>query len=322
MTGQLSAYDPFLIELRHSIASYTDHPEWNEKILRDEPLHRYTVARLGGPADVLIEISSARYEEHLIKTIDLCQSYGLPLRVIGGGANLLFSDAGYRGVILLNTHRESHIDPKTGEVLASAGVGLIQLAREAMDAGLAGLEWAISVPGTVGGAAVNNAGAHSGEIAQNLHSALIYGENDGLRWWTKDELVYRYRESALKSAPRRLVVISARFQLDPGHDPAELRAKAEEFAAHRKRTQPPGASLGSMFKNPPDDYAGRLIEAAGLKGHRIGGVVISPIHANFFVNTGGGTAHDYLELIQLAQRTVLAKFGIMLELEVEMIGDF
>jgi UDP-N-acetylmuramate dehydrogenase len=322
VTGQTDLYEAFLIELRQQIASDADHPEWNEKILRDEPLHRYTVARLGGPADILVEIGSARYEQHLIKTIDLCQSYSLPLRVIGGGANLLFSDAGYRGVILLNTHRELKINAQTGEVVASAGVGLIQLARETMEAGLSGFEWAISVPGTVGGAAVNNAGAHGGEIAHNLHSALIYGESDGLRWWTKEELNYTYRESALKHAARRVVVITAKFQFTPGHDPAALRAKADEYAAHRKSTQPPGASLGSMFKNPPGDYAGRLIEAAGLKGHRVGGVVISPIHANFFVNTGGGTAHDYVELIRLAQRTVFNKFGVMLELEVELIGEF
>jgi UDP-N-acetylmuramate dehydrogenase len=322
LTGQLNTYSSFLIELRQSIASYPDTPEWNEKILTNEPLHRYTVARLGGPADVLVEIASARYEQHLIKTIDLCQSYGLPVRVIGGGANILFSDKGFRGVILINARKHTQIDAQTGQVLATAGVGLIQLARETMEAGLSGLEWAISVPGTVGGAVVNNAGAHGSDMAANLQSALVYGENDGLRWWSKEELAYRYRESALKHAPRRLVVINTRLQFDPGHDPAELRVKADEYSDHRKKTQPPGASLGSMFKNPPGDYAGRLIEAAGLKGTRVGGVTISPVHANFFVNTGGGTAHDYRELIRLAQRTVLAKFGIMLELEVEMIGEF
>ena len=133
---------------------------------------------------------------------------------------------------------------------------------------------------------------------------------------------YAYRHSKLKGQAGHYVVLSARLQLEPGHNPTELTKIAEGFVAHRKKTQPPGASLGSMFKNPPGDYAGRLIEAAGLKGSQIGGVQISPVHGNFFVNVGHGTAADYNALIELAQKSVLDKFGIALELEIERIGDW
>lgn len=134
-----------------------------------------------------------------------------------------------------------------------------------------------------------------------------------------DDLAYRYRESALKHRQPPFAVLRAALRLTPGADPTALLATAEGYTAHRKRTQPPGASLGSMFKNPPGDYAGRLIEAAGLKGTQIGGVIISPLHGNFFVNTGGGTAADYLGLVRLAQESVRAQFGVDLELEVEVI---
>ncbi len=288
------------------------------EILIDEPLHRYTVARLGGKADVVVQVNNYHV---LGRPLELCLKHKLPYRIIGGGANILISDDGFRGVVIVNNAKglilREEVVRESGMVMVASGHNLISLARETMELGLSGLEWAISVPGTVGGAVVNNAGAHGGDISTILVNVALEPEQ---RLWTKDQMNYRYRESALKHASFPFVVTMATFQLNPGHDPAQLRAKADEYAAHRKKTQPPGASLGSMFKNPAGDYAGRLIEAAGLKGHRIGGVTISPVHANFFVNIGGGTAHDYLELIQLAQREVLAKFGVALELEVEMIG--
>jgi UDP-N-acetylmuramate dehydrogenase len=186
-----------------------------------------------------------------------------------------------------------------------------------------GLEWSVSVPGTVGGAVVNNAGAHGGDMAQLLLDCQLYDAlEDAFPVWSKAELHYAYRHSSLKGQHGRYVVLSARLQLEAGHDPGELQALAETFIQHRKRTQPPGASLGSMFKNPPGDYAGRLIEAAGLKGKQIGGVQISPIHANFFINLGNGTAADYAALIDLAQQIVLEKFGVHLELEIERVGDW
>jgi UDP-N-acetylmuramate dehydrogenase len=189
--------------------------------------------------------------------------------------------------------------------------------------GLKGMEWCVSVPGTLGGAVVNNAGAHGGDMDGNLNEiSLLDLHSDATLTWERQRLAYGYRSSALKGQHGRYIVLSASLHLDPGHPPAELNAIADQFIEHRKRTQPPGASLGSMFKNPPGDFAGRLIEAAGLKGHQIGGVQVSPIHANFFVNHGTGTAADYAALIDLAQARVQAEFGIELELEVERIGDW
>jgi UDP-N-acetylmuramate dehydrogenase len=291
---------------------------FGDAVKRNEPLSRYTVARLGGAADALIRAENV---EQLRDVAALCWQYNLPMRIIGGGANVLFGDAGYRGVILVNDAKALQIDSE-GFVRAESGISLAQLARETMARGLSGFEWAISVPGTLGGAIVNNAGAHGGEIsALSELSTTIYFETEDETVWRTEQLAYRYRESALKHNARHYVVLSGAFRLSPGHDPSTLRARADETIAHRKRTQPPGASLGSMFKNPPGDFAGRLIEAAGLKGARVGGVIISPVHANFFVNTGGGSAADYLALIQLAQTTVRERFGVALELEVEVIGE-
>jgi UDP-N-acetylmuramate dehydrogenase len=195
------------------------------------------------------------------------------------------------------------------------------IARLSIARGLKGFEWGVSVPGTIGGGAVNNAGAHGGDMAGSLTAVDIAVKDSAVERWSKDRLGYGYRESALKHAPLPFVILKVELQLSSGHDPVTLQATADSFIAHRRRTQPPGASLGSMFKNPPGDYAGRLIEAAGLKGVQSGGVMISPIHANFFVNTGTGTSADYLTLIRLVQQTVSQKFRVVLELEVEVIGE-
>jgi UDP-N-acetylmuramate dehydrogenase len=283
----------------------------------NEPLSRYTVARLGGPADALAVVDSTA---RLRQVVYLAWERNWSVLILGGGANVLVSDAGYRGLVIVNDAKHVTISDD-GLVTADSGAVLIHLARQTIERGLSGFEWAISVPGTLGGAIVNNAGAHSGEMAASLISAEIAFPRVPSETWPVARLDYRYRESALKRSARPFAVLSGTLRLSPGHDPAALHARAEEFTAYRKRTQPPGASLGSMFKNPPGDYAGRLIEAAGLKGAHAGGVMISPIHANFFINTGGGTAADYLELIRLARRTVREKFGVKLELEIELIGE-
>jgi UDP-N-acetylmuramate dehydrogenase len=186
--------------------------------------------------------------------------------------------------------------------------------------GLAGLEWATAVPGTVGGAVYGNAGAFDGNMARDLLRAEIMDEN-GRIWWSVEQLQYGYRTSLLKRRPARAVVLSAEFRLQNGQA-ADIQAKIDRFSVQRKSSQPPGASLGSMFKNPPGDFAGRLIEAAGLKGTRIGNAEISTVHANFFVNHGETQASDIRKLIELAQKAVAEKFGTHLELEVELIGDW
>lgn len=293
---------------------------FGDALRRDEPLARYTVARLGGPADWLVV---ARDRSDLADAVQIAQTGGLPWRVLGGGANVLAADAGLRGLVIVNHAREFTIEDD-GTVTADSGMSLSTLGRRCMSRGLARLEWVVNVPGTVGGAVVNNAGAHGGDMAAVVREIELLDAADDLHsaTWDVARLDYAYRHSALKGAHGRYVVLGAALALEPGHDPAALNARADGFVAHRKRTQPPGASLGSIFKNPPGDYAGRLIEAAGLKGAAIGGVQISPVHANFFVHTGEGTASDYRALIEHARAVVEAQFGVVLELEIECIGEW
>jgi UDP-N-acetylmuramate dehydrogenase len=296
----------------------TLYERFGAALKRDEPLARYTVARLGGPAEALLVANST---SDLTDAATLACRTGIPWIVLGGGANVLVADAGYRGLVIVNHSKGVRIE-ENGQAVAESGVGLATLARRCMNQGLAGLEWAVNVPGTVGGAVINNAGAHGGDMAQSVRWVEVFNLEDRphVEVWGVSQMRYDYRFSILKSDRGRYVVLGATLVLEPGHDPDELNAQADEFVAHRKRTQPPGASLGSIFKNPPDDYAGRLVEAAGLKGTTIGSVQISPVHANFFVNTGEGTAADYRKLIDLARDTVREKFGIELELEIELIG--
>ncbi len=287
---------------------------------RDEPLARYTVARLGGPADALLVANST---QDLTAAVTLACRHDLPWIVLGAGSNVLVADAGYRGLVIIN-HTKGVRFEDGGQVVAESGASLSTLARRCMNQGLAGLEWAVNVPGTVGGAVVNNAGAHGGDMADSVRWVEIFCLQDRphIELWGVSQMGYAYRHSVLKGDRGRFMAVAVTLALEPDHDPDALNAQADEYVAHRKRTQPPGASLGSIFKNPPDDYAGRLIEAAGLKGTTVGGVQISTVHANFIVNSGDGTARDYRALIDLAQQTVQEKFGVLLEPEIELIGEW
>ncbi|MCC6956090.1 MAG: UDP-N-acetylmuramate dehydrogenase, partial [Anaerolineales bacterium] len=194
--------------------------------------------------------------------------------------------------------------------------------------GYGGLEWAAGIPGTIGGAVVGNAGAHGSDTASTLQMAEILhrmgksGNGGYIREnWLVEKLEYTYRASILKKYPGQAVVLSALFRLARSTK-ADVQSKLDELVEYRRRTQPPGASTGSMFKNPAGDYAGRLIEAAGLKGYRIGNVQISPLHANFFINLGDGTASDVYGLILHTREKVAQQFGVQLELEVELLGDW
>lgn len=291
-------------------------------IKRDAPLGPFTAARLGGAADWLY-VARESYEA-LVDVVRIAWDEGLPVRVIGGGANILVSDAGVRGLVVVNRIADIEFgDWHDGRnVAVSAGLNLLKLARITASKGLSGMEWAIGVPGTVGGAIVNNAGAHGADMAQSVVDVVIYDADRGAQLLTQDGLAYDYRHSALKSrADRRFVVLMANLALTPD-DPAVIDQRMQEYNAYRKNTQPPGASLGSIFKNPDGDYAGRLIESCDLKGLRVGQVQVSPIHANFFVNSGDATATDYLTLIRQVQQTVFEQTGVQLELEIEIVGDW
>ncbi len=292
-----------------------------EALLRNEPLSKYTAARLGGPADMLYAAKTSN--ERLAQVMQAAWQADIPVRVIGGGANVLISDKGVRGLVVVNRIKEVTFGDSldSGIVHATAGVSLTTLANRCASEGLSGFEWAVSVPGTVGGAVVNNAGAHGGDMSDGVWQVmLVDAENGQQTLWLKD-LAYDYRTSALKTrTDKRFLVLAVTLALALGKE-TEIRAKMAEFQAHRKRTQPPGASLGSIFKNPPGDYAGRLIEAAGLKGYTIGDAAVSDLHANFFINRGHASATDYHALIQHVQAAVKTQAGIQLEPEIELIGE-
>ncbi len=290
-----------------------------EGLQADAPLAHYTAARIGGPAEYLLTVRSAAELESSARRLWELQ---IEFRVLGGGTNVLIADAGVTGVVVLNQARavrfETGPEPR---VLAESGASLGGTARRAAERGLSGLEWAATVPGSVGGAVVGNAGAHEGDIAGTLEQASIVNRAGELRDWSVAELEYGYRTSWLKRNPGEAVVLNGRFRVDQS-GPQAVRARMAGYNEYRQRTQPTGASLGSMFKNPPGDSAGRLLEAAGLKGTRQGAVEISRLHANFFVNEGGGRASDVLALIERARTRVAEQFGVELELEIELVGKW
>ncbi len=286
------------------------------KALSGAPLWAYTSFRIGGPADLLVVTHTAGELTHAVTAAQACD---IPWWILGGGSNVLISDAGVRGLTIVNRCRE--ITVRDGVVRADAGVPLAGLARETIRAGLAGLEWAVSIPGTVGGAVVGNAGAHGGCIADHLIAVEVLHPSGERRRYPAEALGYSYRHSRLKNGELQGVVLHATFRLQPA-SPEALQARAAEHLAYRRRTQPTEASVGSIFRNPPGDYAGRLIEAAGLKGARIGRAQISPIHANFIVNHGGATAADVWRLMHQARQAVLERFGIRLEPEILPKGDW
>lgn len=293
-----------------------------DKLLINEPMSKYTAARIGGLADA---VYIARHSvTELADVVRTAWASNIPVRIIGGGANILVSDKGVRGLVVIN--RVSHVEfgdwHEDITVSATSGTALTLLSHKCQMAGYAGMEWAVNVPGTVGGAVVNNAGAHGGDIAMNLANAAILMP-DGAKLFENADFQYAYRHSILKAMPhKQFLVLLATFCLKKD-DPAAIKARMDENIAKRKQTQPSGASLGSIFKNPPNDYAGRLIEATGLKGYRIGNAMVSPIHANFFINEGGdATASDYYALIRHVQRAVYEAHGVMLDMEIELVGEW
>jgi UDP-N-acetylmuramate dehydrogenase len=292
-------------------------------------LKRYTAARIGGDADFLIRALTA---EELAQVVMLCWEQSIPFVILGSGSNVLVSDRGVRQLVVLNQAKRTvfNTGADSANVWCESGANFGALARQAAAQGFSGLEWAAGIPGTVGGAVFGNAGAHGSDMNVSLLMANILHLKplDGAHphkilqeEWLVDKFDYEYRSSSLKRQPGKAVVLSATLKLTQS-TPAAVQATMDNFAAMRRGSQPSGASLGSIFKNPPGDYAGRLIEAAGLKGMTMGKVEISPKHANFFINQDSATADDYAALIRLAQEKVQQKFGISLELEIELLGDW
>ncbi len=278
----------------------------------------YTSARIGGPADVLIMVKTAN---ELMDVMTVLWERDIPYYVLGGGSNVLVSDKGVRGVVVLDRAKDVQFESGTQpSVWCEAGVVFSNLANRCASKGLSGLEWAATVPGTIGGAVYGNAGAFDGDMSQNLIWADVLTKN-GRERFSVEQMQYGYRTSVLKRSHEMAIILSALLRLKNASKD-EVSAKINQFGERRKATQPPGASMGSMFKNPAGDHAGRLIEAAGLKGTRSGNAEISTVHGNFFVNHGETKAEDVRALIRLVQKTVSEKFNVELELEVELVGEW
>jgi UDP-N-acetylmuramate dehydrogenase len=294
------------------------YAKFGDKVKENVSLAPYTSARIGGPADILITAESAG---ELVRIIRSLRKEEIEYVILGGGSNVLVSDKGVRGVVVLN--RAKGVRFHSGDqpsVTVESGVIFSNLANRCAFKGLAGLEWAATVPGTVGGAVYGNAGAFGGDMAGNLIWAELLIE-DRREKFTAGQMGYGYRTSILKRGELDAVVLAAELSLQ-NSTREQVTTNIEQFSAHRKATQPPGASMGSMFKNPPGDYAGRLIEAAGLKGARIGNAEISPVHANFFINQGTTRAEDIRALIERVMKTVKETQGVELELEIELVGEW
>jgi UDP-N-acetylmuramate dehydrogenase len=281
----------------------------------DEPLKRYTAWKIGGPADALLEPKSV---EELVEATERAREHDVPLTILGGGTNVLIRDGGIRGLTIRLAKSLRGVEIEGTSVTAESGVLYPVLANTTAGRGLAGLEFATGIPGTVGGAVYMNAGAYGSETKEVLDWADVVKDHEVIRIKSED-LDLSYRHSALHENPD-WVVLRAGYTLVPG-DPTELKARIKEFRKQRMNGSPNRPSCGSTFKRPPGDFPGRVIEAAGLKGTRVGNIEVSPVHANYLVNLGGGTAEEALKLIDLVQVKVRERLGIELEAEVRILGD-
>jgi UDP-N-acetylmuramate dehydrogenase len=277
---------------------------------------KHTSFNIGGPAEFFVEVSDLGRMEELVEA---CEAHGTPWMALGAGTNLLIADAGIEGLVIRGTAREHRIDGD--RVCAAAGLKMMRLARIAADAGLVGFEFAIGVPGTVGGAVYQNAGCWGHEIKDVLIDVDGYVPGAGRQSWPASSLGLAYRASSFRDGGHRGHLIeSATIRLRPGDGQAARREMAR-LTRERNRTQPIRTlNCGSVFKNPPGDSAGRLVEAAGLKGSAEGAARFSPQHANFIENTGGASAADVARLIERARLTIRERFGVELEAEVQMVG--
>ena len=297
---------------------------FGERLKTAEQMSRYSVMQVGGPADLLVSVTSS---EDLESAVRFLWKEKIPFLLLGGGSNVLISDTGIREVVLINAAKKIEFIDEAGQIpllWAESGASFGGLSRRTGTKGWSGLEWASGIPGTVGGAVVNNAGAFGSSVDQKLVLAEILhplGDRIQRSEWSVDQFGYDYRTSVIKSGEKSAVVLSATFGLDRS-TPEEVKAKISGIADKRQSSQPGGASLGSMFKNPSGDYSGRLIEEAGLKGTRVGNVEVSQEHANFFINQGEATAREIAALISLVRDRVSEKFSIELELEIQFIGDW
>ncbi len=288
-----------------------------EHVYANEPMRNHTTFRTGGCARFFVEPQNA---EQIRDVILCCREEGISFCVVGNGSNLLVSDHGYDGVIIHLFKNMSEAEVKGSSMILEAGILLSKAASIAARAGLAGLEFASGIPGTVGGALVMNAGAYGGEMKDVVRRVQVLTADNRLQEYTGEEMGFSYRKSRI--AGEGSVVLKAELKLHPG-DPEQIRARMEELKEQRVRKQPlEYASAGSTFKRPEGYFAGKLIEEAGLRGFSIGDAQVSEKHCGFVINRGKASAAQVAEVIAEVQRRVFEHSGVHLETEVKFLGDF
>ncbi|MCI7300678.1 MAG: UDP-N-acetylmuramate dehydrogenase [Clostridiales Family XIII bacterium] len=288
-----------------------------EAVIENCDMSKFTSFRAGGKADFLI---LPKNEEELSFTLSVFAQTGMPYMVMGNGSNILVRDGGFRGAIIKVGEAFGQIEIEGQTLTAGCGALMSSVARAALEAGLTGFEFASGIPGSLGGAVFMNAGAYGGEMAGIIRQARIIAR-DGSKEYTLscEELELGYRHSILHETGD--VAVSVTLELEKG-DKEAISAEMKELAARRNQKQPVSLpSAGSFFKRPTGYFAGKLIQDAGLKGISVGGAQVSPLHSGFLVNTGGATASDIIQLMEIVQATVLDKFGVKLEPEVRIIGE-
>lgn len=286
------------------------------RVLLNEPMQRHTSFRIGGPADIMVCINSAGEIAHALR---ICREHDVPAVIVGNGTNLLVRDKGIRGAVIKIGKGFSDVRVSGAHVWAQAGILLSALSSHTLKSGLAGLEFACGIPGTLGGAVMMNAGAYGGEIADCLTRVRVMDNNGNIVWQAVRKEDMGYRRSVFSESG--YIVLEAEFELRPDENGA-AKKRAREISTQRNARQPVHIpSAGSAFKRPEDGYASRLIDRAGLKGCRVGGAQVSEMHAGFIVNIGGATAEDVLELARRVRERVLEQSGTELELEIQVVGE-
>lgn len=300
--------DQFLTELENIMAG--------SGIFMEEPMKKHTTFRVGGPADVLVQPD----ETTLAAVLGLCRQYHVPYSFIGNGSNLLVGDKGIRGVVIEMTESMGNIEVHGTRITAQAGAMLSKIANTAASNGLGGMEFAAGIPGSVGGAVVMNAGAYGGEMKDIIERVYVLDENGAQLELDRTALDLSYRHSCIPD--KKYIVTKVVLELVPRNE-AEIRSEMKELNEKRAEKQPlQYPSAGSTFKRPEGYFAGKLIMDAGLRGYQVGGAQVSEKHCGFVINKGDATAADICQLMQDVSDKVQAQFGVVLEPEVKMIGEF
>ncbi len=291
-------------------------------VKRDEPMSRHVTFGVGGPADLFVSIKS---EEKLRQAFVSGKQHGAPVYIFGAGSNILVGDGGIRGLVIDNQHAalgepwQNGVGPR---VNAGSGLSFATLARRLANAGYGGVEWACGIPGSLGGAVVSNAGAYGRSLGDVLISARLANAEGEVSELSADDLQLEYRISAMATGTiGESAVLSVEMRLEKG-EAAALKETIRRYDEQRKSAQPTGQNCGSVFKNPPDKAAWEYVDAAGLRGQRIGNAQISEQHSNFILNLGGATARDITALIELAQGKIREQTGVEMTPEVAFVGEF